>query len=216
MSTCADVRDGRGDAPADRVCVGEIGAAHGLRGEVFVRSFTADPVALADYGPLLAEPGGRRLRLRVVGEKKAALIVRVDGVADRDAAEALRGLRLFVDRAALPEPDEDEFYHADLIGLTAEFAVEDAATPEPPGRIGAVHDFGAGSILEIVREGEPPVLVPFTRAAVPVVDLPGRRVVVAPLPGLLAAGSGETAIAEDEPAAPAPTEGIVSVGQGSS
>ena len=112
------------------------------------------------------------------------IIAKLAGIADRDRAETLRGLRLYLPRAALPPPGEDEFYYADLIGLAA--MLEDGA---PVGKIIAVHDFGAGDMLEIAREGSvhggQPVLVPFTRAAVPVVDLAGRRVVIDPPEGLI-------------------------------
>lgn len=166
-----------------RVCVGEIGAPRGLRGEFCLRSFTADPRAVAGYGPLTTDRGDPPLRLRIVGEKKGALIVRAEGIDDRTAAEALRGCRLFVARAALPGPDEDEFYYADLIGLQARFDADDGAAP---GRVSAVHDYGAGPVLEIEREGAPSVLVPFSKAAVPDVDLAAGRLTVSPLPGLIA------------------------------
>lgn len=166
------------------VCVGEIGAPRGLRGDFCVLSFTADPRAVAGYGPLTTDRPGASLRLRIVGEKKAALVVRADGVDDRTAAEALRGSRLYVERSALPRPGEDEYYYADLIGLRAIFDAGDGGVP--PGRVAAVHDHGAGPVLEIERDDAPSLLVPFSRAAVPDVDLVAGRLVVALLPGLLA------------------------------
>ena len=178
-----------GSPDRERVCVGEVGAAHGLRGEFCVRSFTAEPRAVASYGALTTDRGGPPLRLFVVGEKKGALIVRADGIARREEAEALRGCRLYVERTALPQPDDDEYYYADLIGLRARLQADGG---EPPGRVSAVHDFGAGPMLEITREGEAPVLVPFSKAAVPHVDLSGGHLVIAAIPGLLApAGEGE-------------------------
>lgn len=173
-----------GGPTEERVCVGEIGAPRGLRGDFTVRSFTADPRAVAGHGPLTTDRPGSSLRLRIVGEKKGALVVRADGVDDRTAAEGLRGCRLYVARSALPRPDQDEYYYADLIGLRAMFDPTDGGTS--PGRVAAVYDHGAGPVLEIERDGAPSVLVPFSKAAVPDVDLAAGRLVVASLPGLLA------------------------------
>jgi 16S rRNA processing protein RimM len=162
--------------------MGAVGAPHGVRGAVRIKTFTDMPEAVAKYGALEDESGERRFTLRVTGTAKGdgMVIAQLSGVADRDAAEALRGLRLYVPRAALPAPAEDEFYHADLIGLSAE--LEDGAAL---GTIIAVHDFGAGDVIEIARDVGQPVLVPFTRAAVPVVDIAGGRVVVDLPEGLL-------------------------------
>ncbi|HTZ34432.1 MAG TPA: ribosome maturation factor RimM [Stellaceae bacterium] len=178
-----------------RVCMGAIGAPHGVRGAVRVKSFTAPAEAVAGYGALEDESGTRRFALRVIGAAPGEdmVIAAIDGVADRDAAEALRGLRLYAPRAALPATAEDEFYHADLVGLAALLADGTAL-----GRVVAVHDFGAGDMLEIARDGDgsrgpgsrgaAPVMVPFTRAAVPVVDIAGGRVVIEPPAGLFEAG----------------------------
>ena len=165
----------------NRVCMGIVGAPHGVRGAVRIKSFTDDPEAIARYGALEDEGGTRRFMLRVVGETRGdgMVIATLSGITDRDRAEALRGLRLYAPRAALPATGEDEFYHADLVGLTA--VLEDGA---PLGKVVAVHDFGAGDMIEITREAGQPVLVPFTRAAVPVVDLAGGRLVVDPPDGL--------------------------------
>jgi len=171
-----------------RVCVGLITGAHGVRGLVKVKPFTDDPAAVAAYGPLTDQSGRRRFALELLSFGKGQWLARVDGVSDRTAAEALRGTRLYVDRQALPEPDEDEFYHADLIGLRAELT--DGATL---GRVRAVHDFGAGDVVEIDRPGGGSVMVPFTRAVVPIVDIAGGRIVVDPPVGLL-----------DEPEGPPP------------
>jgi 16S rRNA processing protein RimM len=139
-----------------------IGAAHGIRGEVRVRSFTGDPAALGDYGPLY-DGAGRAFEVVSVRPGKEVSIARFKGVATREAAEALNGVALFVDRSALPaDLDEEEFYHADLIGL----AVRDESGAEI-GAVSAIHDFGAGDILEVKRKSEPSVMIPFTRAAVP-------------------------------------------------
>jgi len=169
--------------PAEpRVCLGVVGAPHGVRGAVRIKSFTADPAAISGYGALEDESGARHFTLKVVGSAKGdgMVIAKLSGVADRDRAEALRGLRLYAPRAVLPAiGDEDEFYHADLVGLAA--LLDDGARL---GTVIAVHDFGAGDMLEIGRDAGQPVLVPFTRAAVPVVDLAGRRVVLDPPVGL--------------------------------
>ncbi|HEX7007499.1 MAG TPA: ribosome maturation factor RimM [Alphaproteobacteria bacterium] len=163
-----------------RICVGVIGAPRGVRGELRIKSYTAEPAALAGYGALTDESGRREFRVRVLDCQGDMLVARIEGVEDRDAAEALKGVRLYVARAALPAPGEDEYYEADLIGLAAE-TVDGTAL----GTVRAVKDFGAGPLLELVPRGGRPVLVPFTRAVVPVVDLAGRRVVVDPPPGLL-------------------------------
>ncbi|MBL6453699.1 16S rRNA processing protein RimM [Belnapia sp. T6] len=152
-----------------RILVGEIGRPHGVRGLVKLRSFTADPAAIADYGPLTNEDGTRRYDLILLAEGLA----RVEGVADRDAAARLTGTRLYAERDRLPPPEEEEYYLADLIGLRAE--------TEAGGSLGIIHaveDHGAGAFL--VLEGPPERLLPFTRAVVPVVDLAGGRVVVVP------------------------------------
>lgn len=167
-----------------RVCVGQIAGARGLTGEFFVRAFTTDPRAIGAYGPLSNEVGDRSLEVRVLGATKNGLVVRAEGINDRSAAEALRGTRLFVGREALPPPGEDEFYHADLIGLRAEFADEDGAPRRLVGRVAAVHDFGAAPVLEIESAGAPSLMIPFTLAAVPEVDIAGGRLVIASVPGL--------------------------------
>ena len=166
--------------PDKRVCVGVIAGPHGVQGAVRVKSFTADPDDVARYGPLEDESGERRFRLRLAGSAKGVVIARLRGVADRNQAEGLRGLRLYLPRAALPPTGAEEYYHADLIGLQAMLA--DGAML---GQVRSVHDFGAGDTLEIVRPAGPPAMVPFTRAIVPVVDLAAGRLVVDPPPGLL-------------------------------
>ena len=159
--------------------MGVIGRPHGVRGLVHVQSYTADPAALADYGELEDERG-RRFTLRWHSEGVARLAERLGGrdvpVADRNAAEALTNLRLFVPRAALPAAEEDEYYLADLIGLRAE-----TADGVPVGTVTIVHDYGAGTSLEIaLAAGGPPLILPFTARVVPVVDVPGGRIVVDP------------------------------------
>ena len=163
-----------GTAPR-RVCLGVIAGAHGVRGQVRIKSFAEDPTNLTAYGPLTDEAGGRVFRITVTGQAKGVLLARIEGVKDRDEALALRGARLHVDRDALPAPDEDEYYHADLIGLRAE-----DHDGRPVGEVVEVHNFGAGDVLEIARPEAQPLLLPFTKAAVPEVDLAEGRVVVAP------------------------------------
>jgi 16S rRNA processing protein RimM len=163
-----------------RVCVGAVAGAHGVRGAVKIKSFTATPEDVARYGPLEDESGERQFSLRLIGAGKGVLIGHLSGIADRNQAEASRGLRLYLSRAALPPTEEDEYYHADLLGLEA--VLTDGT---PVGTVHAVHDFGAGDTLEIVRSEGPPVMVPFTRAVVPSVDLTAGRLVLDPPPGLL-------------------------------
>lgn len=160
-----------------RVCLGVIAGPHGVRGLVKVKSFTEVPEDVAAYGPVTDEEGGKRWTLETVGQAKGAVLVRLAGVKDRNQAEALRGTRLYVARSALPEVAEDGvFYHADLIGLAAE-----APDGRPLGRVKAVDNYGAGDLLEIVDPEGKSLLLPFTRAVVPEVDLAaGRLVVVAP------------------------------------
>jgi 16S rRNA processing protein RimM len=161
------------------VCVGVVTGAHGVTGAVRIKSFTTRPEDIAAYGPLADESGARQLELRLVGMAKGVLIGRFAGIEDRNRAEALRGLRLYLSRAALPPPDDDEYYHADLIGLDA--VLVDGT---PLGRVRAVHDFGAGDTLEITGIGAPPSMVPFTRLVVPEIDLAAGRLVIDPPPGL--------------------------------
>ena len=165
--------------PASRILLGVIGRPHGVRGLVRVTSYADPPEALASYGPLEAEDG-RRFTLRWVGAGVAELAELRDGaavkLADRTAAERLTNLRLSVPRERLPAPEAEEFYLADLVGLAA---VDAAGTAL--GTVVALHDYGAGASLEIARPDGPPLLVPFTRAAVPEVDVAeGKLVVVAP------------------------------------
>jgi len=163
-----------------RVCVAAITGAHGVRGLVKVKSFTDDPAAFADYGPLEDNDGRRRFNLAVKSSVKGQFLVEIEGVSDRDAAAALTGTTLWVDRDRLPPPDEDAFYHADLIGLPVVLA-----DGTPLGTVRALYDFGAGDVMEVGRPGTAPVVLPLTKAAVPVVDIARRRVVVDPPAGLL-------------------------------
>ena len=161
----------------DRICVAQIGAAHGIRGEVRLRSFTQDPLAVTSYGPLESEDGARRFEIEALRPAKDHFVAQLAGITDRDAAERLTNLKLYVPRDRLPPVEDDEtFYHADLIGLAA---VTDAGAPL--GTVTAVHNFGAGDIVEIAPAGGgEPLMVPFTDAAVPKIDLAASRIVVVP------------------------------------
>jgi 16S rRNA processing protein RimM len=167
------------DGSSPRILVGVFGAAHGIRGEIRLKSYTADPAAISTYGPLHDESGAGVFeieKLRSTG--KDMFVARVKGVTDRSAAEALSGIRLFVARDVLPPPEEEEFYHADLIGLRVENERGDLL-----GTILALHNFGAGDILEIAPPPETrdkaTAMLAFTRALVPTVDIAAGRVVVA-------------------------------------
>lgn len=167
---------------AARVCIGAIIGAQGVRGQVRVKSFTADPLDVGAYGPVEDEAGQRRFKLRVSGvPKDGVVIAQIEGVVGREAAEAMKGTALYVAKAMLPPPEADEFYHADLIGLRVELA--DGAVL---GCVKSVFDFGAGDVLEIEAEGKDTLFLPFTRSAVPVVDVAGGRLVAAP-PGEIVA-----------------------------
>jgi 16S rRNA processing protein RimM len=164
---------------AERICVAQIGAAHGTRGEVKLWSFTADPLAVRDYGPLETEDGTARFEIEAIRPAKTHLVVRLSGVHDRTAAERLTNVRLYVPRERLPAPAEDEYYHADLIGLAA-FLIDGRRL----GTVVAIHDFGAGDILELRPEGEgDTVMLPFTAATVPLVDIAQGRIVIDPPEG---------------------------------
>jgi 16S rRNA processing protein RimM len=171
----------------ERVCIAQIGAAHGVRGEVRLKSFTADPLSVTGYGPLETEDGKCRFEIETARPAKDMLVVRLKGVTDRAAAERLTNLKLYVARARLPQPADDEFYYADLIGLAAV-----TAAGAPVGTVKALHNFGAGDLLEIEPAGGGnTLLLPFTAATVPVVDIAGSRVVVAPPDEVLVEGEAE-------------------------
>jgi 16S rRNA processing protein RimM len=161
----------------DLVLVGRFGAAHGVRGEVRLKSFTGDPAAIGDYSPVYSADGARSFALRSLRHIRDDIFVaRVEGVNDRSAAEALANLDLHVRKADLPPADEEEYYHSDLIGLSAQLE-----NGELIGEVVNVLNFGAGDILEVrpVSGGET-LLYPFTKAVAPVVDLSAGRVTIAP------------------------------------
>ena len=158
-----------------KVCVGVVTGAHGVRGQVRVKSFTQEPRDIAAYGLLSDADGRRQFELHIIGAAKGVLLARIAGIDDRDAAQALHGTEFFVPRDALPDPALDEFYHADLIGMAA--VLGDGA---PYGRVLALHDFGAGDMIEIERADGGVVILAFTRAVVPEIDLAAGRIVVDP------------------------------------
>lgn len=158
---------------ARRVCLGQVGAPHGVRGEVRLYSFTADPEAIAQYGPLETEAGGV-VEIAALRPAKGHFVARLAGVADRNAAERLTNVKLYVRRERLPDlPDADEFYHADLIGL----AVFDRAGTQL-GTVVAVHNFGAGDLIELQQADGRTTMLPFDAATVPEVDIAAGRIVV--------------------------------------
>ena len=155
------------------ICVARIGAAHGVRGAVKLWTFTEDPLAVKRYGPLVTKDGARQFEVTSAREAKGHLVATLRGIATREEAERLNGVELYVARDKLPATDEDEYYHADLIGLVAVNAAN-----EPLGRVIAIHNFGAGDIIEIAPPHGATMLLPFTNAVVPSVDLASGRVVI--------------------------------------
>jgi len=164
----------------DRVIVGAIGGAFGVQGEVRLKSFCADPQAIADYTPLYTEDGREFAQLILTGQLKNGFTARIDGVVTKEDADALRNISLYADRAMMPSLPDDEYYYADLIGLTV---VDTGGTTL--GTVKNVMDHGAGDLLEIIAAGQSEtILLPFTQAAVPTVDLASKRIVADPPEGL--------------------------------
>jgi 16S rRNA processing protein RimM len=158
----------------DRVCVGAIAGSFGVKGEVRLKSFCTEPEAIASYGPLFTEDGRRSYTVTLTRPVANGLGARLSGVQTKEQADALRGTSLFVARDKLPATGDDEFYHADLIGLD----VHDTGGA-PVGKLHAIHNHGAGDLLEILGPGmKTALLLPFTRAAVPTIDLAARRVII--------------------------------------
>jgi 16S rRNA processing protein RimM len=158
---------------SSKICVARIGAAHGVRGAVKLWTFTEDPLAVQHYGPLTTKDGARQFEVAHAREAKDHLVATFKGIAARDEAERLNGIELYVAREKLPATDDDEYYHADLIGLAAV-----TTTDAPLGRVVAIHNFGAGDIIEIAPPHGQTMLLPFTNAVVPTVDLAAGRVVI--------------------------------------
>ena len=175
----------------DHICIARIGAAHGVRGAVKLWTFTEDPFAVQSYGPLVTKDGTRQFEVATARAAKGHLVATLKGVTTREDAERLNGIELYIAREKLPATDENEYYHADLIGLPA-------VTPanEPLGVVIAIHNFGAGDIIEIAPPQGATMLLPFTHAIVPTVDLAAGRVVIE-LPGEIV---GDTP--EDDTSAP--------------
>ena len=181
----------------DRVLMAQIGAAHGIKGEVRVKPFGEDPMALGTFGPLETLDGSQRFEIETLRAQKAMLVVRFKGVRDRNAAEVLNGTKLYVSRKDLPEPeDEETFYQADLIGL-------DVVSTQGVviGTVVSVPDFGAGTLLEIAPPGGRSFYAPFTREVVPDIDIKAGRVTVDLPDGLLANAQQDKADARSEAAA---------------
>ncbi|TDK46785.1 ribosome maturation factor RimM [Antarcticimicrobium luteum] len=164
----------------DKVCVGAIAGAYGVRGEVRLKSFCAVPEDIVDYAPLSSEDGTQNFSVQVTGRIKNGLTARLSGVESKEAADALKGLRLYAPRERLPALPDDEYYYADLIGLEV---LDTGGTPL--GRVRSVQNHGAGDLLEIIGPGlKATVLLPFTQEAVPTVDLEAGRIIADPPDGL--------------------------------
>ncbi|MBX2853809.1 MAG: ribosome maturation factor RimM [Rhodobacteraceae bacterium] len=163
-----------------KVCVGAIAGAFGVRGEVRLRPFTEDPGAIASYGALSTEDGGRQFEVKLTRPVKGGYAAKLTSVATREQAEALKGVRLYAPRTALPDLPEDEYYHADLIGMKV-VGLDGAEY----GRVKALQNYGAGDFLEVAGPGrKSPALLPFTREGAPHVDLKAREIVVDPPVGV--------------------------------
>ncbi len=156
-----------------QICIARIGAAHGVRGAVKLWTFTEDPFAVTRYGPLTTKDSARVFEVAHAREAKGHLVATLKGVTTRNEAERLNGIELYVARDKLPATDDDEYYHADLIGLAAVNTAE-----EPLGKVIAIHNFGAGDIIEIAPPRGPTMLLPFSNAVVPTIDIAGGRVVI--------------------------------------
>jgi 16S rRNA processing protein RimM len=158
---------------AAQICIARIGAPHGVRGAVKLWTFTEDPLAVKRYGLLATKDGTRQFEVTHAREAKGHLVATLKGIATREQAERLNGLELYIAREKLPATDRGEYYHADLIGLAAVTAANELI-----GRVIAIHNFGAGDIIEIAPPHGATMLLPFTNAVVPLVDLASGRVVI--------------------------------------
>ena len=161
--------------PQNPILLGVVGGAHGIKGEVRIKSFTEDPTDIKAYGPLF-DAKGNKYTIRTARIQKNVVVVTINEISDRNGAELLNGTELFVDRSALPEDDEDEFYQSDIVGMAVE-SVDGAAI----GTVIAFHDFGAGEVIEIKPERGSSVMIPFSEAAVPDIDVERRVMIVEPL-----------------------------------
>lgn len=172
-----------------RVCLGRASGARGLKGEVRIRTFTEDPLAIGSYGPLEDEAGERSFEIEKVTAAKEGVIARLKGVTSREDAEALKGTEFYVARDRLPDPlDDSEFYHADLVGLVA-VSADGAAL----GTVVAVQNYGAGDLLEVrPATGGNTVLVPFTQEIVPDIDRDAGWLLMLPPDGIFDDGDTES------------------------
>ena len=170
-------------AKPDLICVGAVSGAFGVRGEVRIKSFCADPAAIGDYSPLFSQNGKNSYEIELTRNVKGGFAAKLGALANKEDADAMRGTRLYVPRQRLPSLPDDEYYHSDLIGLK----VVDTGGATC-GKVTAVHDHGAGDILEISAPNlKEPALLPFTREAVPTVDLAAKCIVIDPPEGMFPA-----------------------------
>jgi 16S rRNA processing protein RimM len=157
--------------PLDKICVGVIVGAHGIKGDVKVKSFTENPFDIGEYGTLEDENGANKYELSILGTSGKVIRASIKGVNDRNKAEELKGVELFVDRSLLKQENDEEFYHADLIGLNV--LIENQKSV---GKIIAIYNYGAGDFLEVKGNDEKPIMIPFTKSAVPVIDVKNQFV----------------------------------------
>lgn len=157
----------------EKICLGAVVGVHGIRGELKVKAFTEDERNLTKYGAVRNETGDREFELKIVGRSKELLRVKVKGVEDRNTAETLIGTGFYIERSRLPEPEEEEFYHADLIGLEAR-----NADGEKIGVVNALYNFGAGDLIELKTSGGSLEMLPFTKQYVPIVDIKNGFIIV--------------------------------------
>jgi len=176
-----------------RVCLGVIVGVKGVKGEVRIKSFTERAADIGAYGPVSSEDGKAVWTLQVTGEAKGAVIARLKGVSDRNQAEGLKGTKLYVSRDRLPSPEDGTYYHADLVGLRVVLT-----TGEEKGHVVAVHNFGAGDIIEVGDGKNETTMVPFSSAAIAEMDMKGGVIRVVPLSGLFDDGDEDETEEEGE------------------
>lgn len=162
------------EVPSHLICLGVIIAAHGVRGQVKLRSFTTHPEDIGDYGDL-CDTQGKTYRLTVITSNNDTVIASIEGIADRDTAEKLRNIELFVERSKLPAPPENEYYYNDLIGLKV---ISGNGTAY--GQVTGVHNFGAGDIVDIKLVSGKEECMPFNKATFPVIDIKNKTLVISP------------------------------------
>jgi 16S rRNA processing protein RimM len=185
-------------ASKSRICLGVIVGAKGIKGEVRIKSFTEDPFDVGSYGPVESEDGAKNWMVKVIGESKGTVTAKLNGITDRNQAEALKGQKLYVDRAKLPEADAGTYYHADLVGLKAVLNSADGKGGEEIGSVLALYNFGAGDIIEVGHDQRDSTLVPFTEDAVVEVNIEGGFIRIEPLPGLFGGGDEDEGAEEGD------------------